>query len=142
MWKQGGSVNDIPLLVRASSSLPYIFDPVMINGQMHLDGGIGANFPLNVFGNEKNVVGMRFRGPDARLPSTPQTKDELGFALLEGFQESTTREHAKDADWAQTIVLDTSHSGTDLFATVEDVEHMIEEGERSVDIWLNNRVKQ
>ncbi len=41
-WDKG----DIYKIVRASSSLPFLFEPVEIDGELHVDGGLMNNLPI------------------------------------------------------------------------------------------------
>ena len=136
IWNNNAKNSDVPLLIRASMSLPIIFDPVMIHGEMHIDGGIGANFPLDVFGDGKNVIGMRFKGSDGSKAKKIATKFEMGAAVIEGFIESSTKEHVEDAQWAQVMLLDSKNSGLSLEMSAKDVHDMIDEGYRCADRWL------
>lgn len=45
--------------VRASMSFPGIFQYVEKNGCIYVDGGLFSNFPIDIFGNNQNVFGVR-----------------------------------------------------------------------------------
>lgn len=138
VWNARSGFDDVPLLVRASMSLPFVFDPVVINGEMHVDGGVGANFPLDIFGTGADVIGMRFRGTDPNKPHKVATKYDLGMALLDGLMEATTREHVHEAMFARVMLLETTNGGLTLYMGKKDVDAMISEGRTCADAWLRD----
>jgi len=133
--KDAKDCNDIPRLVRASMSLP-VFDSCLINGEWHEDGGFGANFPLDIFGDGKDVIGMRFRGTDPTKVRRFKTKIERLLTMIDDFIEATAHEHVEDAMFARVMLLDTKHGGLDLGMDEKAVESMIDEGFRCADKWL------
>jgi predicted acylesterase/phospholipase RssA len=130
---------DLPLTVRASMSLPFVFDPVLIAGEMHVDGGIGANFPLDVYGVD-HVLGLRFAGKDPARYHRVASKLDMGLALIDGLIESTTREHVEDAMWASTITLDTTNSGMDFGMGRQEIQAMVAEGEHQAEEWFRSQI--
>ena len=54
----------LPLAVRASSSYPTFFQPVEIDNELYIDGGIVANFPIDI---------MRSKGMDVIIGSDVQS---------------------------------------------------------------------
>lgn len=134
--KDAAECNDVPRLVRASMSLPC-FDSVLINGEWHEDGGFGANFPLDMFGNGKDVIGFRFKGHDARQGVRRfQNKMHRMLAMIDDFIEATSREHMDDATFARTCFLETQAGSMNLWMGVDDVKRMIAEGEAQAGKWL------
>lgn len=137
VWNGTQSIKDVPRLLRTSISLPFIYDMVMLDGEWHVDGGVGANFPLDHFGDGADVIGMRFRGHDERGPPRRLvTKMDAAEALIDGLIESTTREHIEDAVFARVMLLDTKASGFNLSMSAEDIDKMIAEGEASALEWV------
>ena len=47
--------------VIASMSLPLIFPPVNINGDLYIDGGVGMNFPVTAFNEPQATLGLCLR---------------------------------------------------------------------------------
>lgn len=43
-------------IIQASSAIPGVFKPVMINGEMHVDGGVLNNFPLEPLRNSCDFI--------------------------------------------------------------------------------------
>ncbi len=54
-WKSAGSV-PVWKALRASVSLPFLFAPVEINGQLFCDGGVKCNIPCHVFPPRSTLV--------------------------------------------------------------------------------------
>lgn len=128
---------DLPLCVRGSLSLPFIFDPVTIKSptklaepELHGDGGMGANFPLDIFGIGDDVVGLRFRPTTGARKIT--NKLEWASACVDGLIESTTREHVDDAIHARQVYLDSNGGGLDFNLTPSKVDSLMHEGYQSV----------
>lgn len=132
---------DLPRAVRASMSLPFVFDPVRIGSDLHVDGGIGANFPLDIYGSGESVLGLRFSGQNPEKARRIDSKIDMGLALIDGLIESTTREHVADAVWARTISLETTNSGMDFMMDRQEILAMIQEGEHQAEEWFrSNRI--
>ena len=82
---------DLPLAVRASMSIPFLFDPVAIDDGLHIDGGWQANFPLPE-DSDADVVGLYF-GLDARPKKKIPINNnlDLGMALIDGAIDESMR---------------------------------------------------
>ena len=127
IWNVEDHDADLPLCVRASMSLPFIFDAVKIKKDLHIDGGVTANFPLDVFGTGKDVIGLRFP-PSNSKNKIIKNKLDLISATVDGMLETAMSEHMQDAIYAQTCFLKTSHGGLNLLMKKEDLEQQIKEG--------------
>lgn len=71
---------DLGDAVRASMSFPFVFQPVRVNGQLMVDGGIYNNFPLDVMQEEFKpdyIIGCNVSDGPAN------TQDESPISLLE-----------------------------------------------------------
>lgn len=128
--------------VRASMSVPLVFEPVEINGERYIDGGVSANFPVDIYGNRDDVIGL-YMEPEP-LDSPPNRK--WGFKglvqymldIMEIFMNSTTQEHIEDVDKVKIIPLKPKYRSLNFFLDLEDVDNMIEDGYKQVDEWLKN----
>jgi len=138
VWNSRDTNANIPLCVRASMSLPFIFDPVNIDGDLHIDGGIAANFPLDVFGTGENVIGLRFESGEASHNKI-ETKIDLINATIDGMMNSTMNEHIEDAVYARICPLRTKHAGLNLLMTKEDMFEQMREGFKCTDEWLRKK---
>ena len=55
----------LALAVRASMSIPLLFDAVNIDGQILVDGGVVLNYPIFGLGRLEETLGLAFGGVDA-----------------------------------------------------------------------------
>lgn len=123
----------------ASMSIPLVFEPKEIDGDIYVDGGVASNYALDIFGTGKDVIGLRINQIEAR-----ECKKEIsnivdyGMAIIETMIESSIKEHLDDAVYARTIFLDTTEHSLNFNMTDSDIDKMIKEGYDSVDKWLKN----
>ena len=136
-WKrEKGNTGDLAKLVRATLSLPIIFDPVMIEGDLHSDGGNIANFPLDVFGRDAKVIGLTFEGMNPTRVVIDDKFDIAG-ANLDGMMNASMEEDIHDAGPnAHVCQIRTRHTGLNLMMTPADVAEQILDGYDSVSRWL------
>lgn len=118
---------DIASAVRASMSIPLVFNPKVINGHRYIDGGVAANFPVSIYGNEgEGVVGFHVRGD--KDFSEPKSLSEYIRTVIDIMMGSINREHINDAQWAKTVLLNTTTGNLNFKMTEEDALALIEEG--------------
>ncbi|MFD4467900.1 patatin-like phospholipase family protein [Rhodococcus sp. NPDC058505] len=73
--------------VRASSAIPFLFAPVRVRGATWVDGGLLANFPIDLFDRERGAArwptfGIRLSAPPGVPPTHPVRGPlSLGLAL-------------------------------------------------------------
>lgn len=124
--KSAGNVS-LPVCVRASMSLPFIFNPVKIKNDLHIDGGVAANFPLDVFGTGKDVIGLRFDSAGPRYKKI-ENKIDLINATVDGMMNATMNEHIEDAMYARICHLKTKHGGLNLLMSKDEVRSQVNDG--------------
>lgn len=133
VWEDG----DFPLAMRATMSLPSIFDLVEMNGDLHMDGGLQANFPVDYFEPEP-TIGLTFNR--SGIPSATRrkftTKLDVVNAAIGMMIDATTAQHVEDAIHARTVYIKTDAPGFDPRTTVQQVERIILEGEVSTRKYL------
>lgn len=124
--------------VRASISIPGVFAPIKINGHLHVDGGLMANYFLDIFGAGENVIGLRFKSLSDQA-NTKKIKDVKDYVsrVINTMITANMREHIEDAIFARTIILESNHGGLDFNMTDGDVDDMIHEGYRAAEKWLS-----
>lgn len=133
---------DLYKAVRASMSIPLVFTPVKIDGDRHIDGGIAANFPLDIYGDSENVIGLNFMAsPKKRKTRQWGVKALIGYILnvVDIFINAASKEYIDDAPQARIFNLPTVQDGLDFFMSEEDVDLMISEGYKAVDEALKVR---
>src|SRR4029078_3800363 len=70
--------------VRASSAVPFAFEPVRVGGATWVDGGLLSNFPVQLFDSSHApswpTFGIRLSAPPG-MPPTHKIKGPLSLAL-------------------------------------------------------------
>jgi hypothetical protein len=124
---------DLPLAVRASMSIPFLFDPVQRGNMLLVDGGWQMNLALPEGG--QGVLGMCFgKGDNETIIKVPDNI-ALGFKLLDGAMDEGMRRAIEDAPQADLIVLDTKLAGLNFFMTDDDKIQGLRDGADSVVEW-------
>jgi len=157
VWSSGGEAHhplsrdatgmSLPTVVRASMSIPIIFDPVKLTHRegvasvvrLHADGGISANYPLDFFGSGDDVIGMRFS--PSRKPKSVSNKLDVAISCLESMLEAIAKKHVEDAVYARQIVFKSSGSGLDFDLSKDEKRQMIEEGAAAAERWIIAQAK-
>lgn len=125
---------ELPLCVRASMSLPAVFDLVKIQGDWHSDGGIVGNFELDVFGGEPcDVFGIAFAGVEKPSRREIRWKKDMIQAHIDGAIEESMLEDIEDMEGAPICYIKTNHGGLNLKMTKLDVLDQIKDGYVSMD---------
>ncbi|MEB3220634.1 MAG: patatin-like phospholipase family protein [Candidatus Sericytochromatia bacterium] len=151
------------LAVRASMSMPFIFEPVRVGEEVFVDGGLSWNYPVDLFDHPE----LYLAGPRSGHPRSDET---LGFSLepkalfesgvrdwsslpghtesllayttsLMGFlSETANAEHLHPEDIPRTIFIDDlGVRATDFKAPKDVIERLIASGAGSARSWLASR---
>lgn len=133
------SVN-LARVVRASMSIPIVFTPVAINGDLHVDGGVKRNFAIDFFGDDPNTIGFYFKQPKGRRPRPKGMKALGGFVarILNMLIQARTEDDIEDAAHANMVSFNSSVDGLDFSLTQEQIKKMIKDGYSQMDNWINN----
>ena len=75
----------VPRAVRASSAVPFVFEPVQVSGATWVDGGLLSNFPVQLFDSTDGrprwpTFGIRLSAPPG-MPPTHQIRGPLSLAF-------------------------------------------------------------
>ncbi|MGY4653817.1 patatin-like phospholipase family protein [Mycobacterium sp. URHB0021] len=74
----------VPRAVRASSAVPFVFEPVRVSGATWVDGGLLSNFPVHLFDSSDAprwpTFGIRLSAPPG-MPPTHQIRGPLSLAF-------------------------------------------------------------
>ncbi len=156
---------DMPIwqAVRTSMSIPFIFEPVDVNGEIYVDGGLAWNYPIDLFDHEEHHLAQP-------MGDNPRSDDTLGFVLepqplveagvrdwsslpghtenvvayaisIMGFMSETANNlHVHPDDLARTVFIDDLRvRATDFKAPASVVEKLIESGARATRAFLAER---
>lgn len=128
---------DLPLAVRASMSIPYVFDPVWYDKALLVDGGWQMNLAIPNGG--KDVVALTFGTGSGAGRLDVNNNLELASRLIDGAIDEGMRRAIDSAPDAEVIVLNTSIEPMDFFLSDEDKSRGMDEGAESVRQWLRNK---
>lgn len=146
--------------VRMSTGIPFMFEPIICNGNYCVDGGVLDNYPLHVFDGE-------YPGDiNARLNAIPPNHEVIGLNIISGeekisYNNITDRSNIDNifeylgsfittllADnqrkillpsyWHRTININTpNYPGTKFNFTYEQKLGLVEDGQRAANDFFN-----
>lgn len=98
--------------VRASMSIPFFYEPVKLDGQVLVDGGMLSNFPIDLFDSTPQwpTFGIKLSAkPDANMVANPiRNTFDFAKALLATMINAHDQMHVDDpATEARTMFVDT-----------------------------------
>jgi len=125
--------------VRMSSTIPFIFPYLKLDGIPVTDGGLVASmfdiFPENI----RPVVGLRPRADHGFKKSIQDVRASKLFIwnylkiLAEYFIDSIDNQHVPEVEWNRTIVIPTFQiGGFNFYITQDDIKQLIQYGYNAV----------
>ena len=146
IWNGANSPNaDVSYIVRASMSIPAVFNFVRLPAQWHketkhlkgriinVDGGVANNFPIDMFGTDTDVVGLTVKS--SKQPKRTKIKNLRGFLsrTLDTMMLALEQEHIEDAMYARIIEMSVSAGTLEFNVSKKSAIKMMEEGYKAVD---------
>lgn len=138
----------LALLVRASMSIPGIFAPVEIDGDLYIDGGTLDNFPIRAFHYQTDagdVINPRTLG--LMLVSTAEivqpranvdTLLQYAIAILDCVWTQPQKLYLDEQDWQRTIKIPTGElSSINFSLTRDEVKTLIAAGKKATSDYLD-----
>lgn len=119
--------------VRASISLPFIFEPVVIDGDVYVDGGWMKNMPSDVFSNGLPVLALKTTPRAGIVTGITALKNYL-VALFESIIDGE-RAH-RHQELIHKVHIPTRFSPLNFNVSEREVDFMIEEGYQAAAEWL------
>lgn len=112
-------------IIRISMGFPGLFEYVLRDGDVMIDGGVYSNFPLEVFGDDENVIGIEISSN-----TIPKITNIFNFisALGDAMVVKSVTEEKEDQSKAKVIQLKTDLNNMNLSVTKEYIEQLIEFG--------------
>lgn len=148
-YPNDGSGISIRKAVRISMSIPYLFEPVLHDGDYYVDGGMLDNFPLHVFDGEypgdirarsglcaqnSRVLGLQILTDDGADEGGTLNKREdidnllqFSFALIKTFMVENDRRMLTPANQKRTVRIITPEYSTSNFAITKDDKKILME---------------
>jgi NTE family protein len=124
---------DLPLAVRASMSIPFVFSPVQHGDMLLVDGGWQMNLALPVDG--KDVIALAFEVGDDERPQSVPNNLALGFKLIDGAIDEGVRRAVAGCPEASLVKLVTGLKSLDFFVDDKKKMKALSEGADSVLRW-------
>ncbi len=153
---------DLPiwLAVRASMSIPFIFEPVQIDGDYHVDGGLAWNYPIDLYDtvtiDKKNGTCIRDSNPSTLgffLESPAQVADgdtfktdnyaidsikSYALAVSSYMYETANSRHMHLDDRKRTVFIDDlGVNGTDFSLPEKRIEKLIDSGRKAAESYFD-----
>lgn len=136
--------------VRASISIPFIFEPFKINDDYFIDGGLSWNYPIDLFDHQgfdfNQTLGF-FLEPHSMfteeksivshyqdIHSMKSFVESIGTFMF----ESSNSKHIQENDKKRTVFIDDlNFSATDFDINQKQTLELVESGKRSMSDYLN-----
>lgn len=121
--------------VRASMSIPGVFQPKKIDGHKYVDGGLVANFPSHSFADvsteDQPTIGFHLRGEQGIEPadSLPSYVSNMASIMM----ANINRRHVAEDIWTKTVLIETDKSSMDFGYSRDETRELIELGYRVVE---------
>ena len=139
--------------VLASMSIPFVWEPVLIDGDQYIDGGMIDNYPIHLWDHgQPSMLTLGFWVDNAAridwikrgiLPPTKgATEDFLEYAqrVVGGATTAETLEHIVDGrDHKRTVYIDTPIQTLQLDLSEKDIQNMIGDGQRGFQDFLRKK---
>ena len=154
---------DLPiwLAVRASMSIPLLFEPVKIDGDYHVDGGLAWNYPIDIYDEKitkklngdftrdfnRSTLGF-FLEPQELVEEGEQFKTDqysihslksFGMALGSYLYETANSKHMHPEDSKRTVFIDDlGISGTNFEISKQRIEDLIISGKKATEAYFSD----
>lgn len=128
--------------VRASMSIPFFYEPVNLNGNYLVDGGLLSNFPIGLFDttNEWPTFGVKLSAKEEALNhiNPVNTPVEYAMAIFSTAQNAHDQLHIDDpCTQKRTIFVDTFDiKATDFDIGQDEQERLYKSGKASAQKFL------
>jgi len=125
---------DISLAVRISCSYPYVFNPITINGDTYIDGGVTDNYPIRVFDNIEgnSTLGIRLdKTSEIKKSKLPvdnvfnYTRSILETILLSRYDVSEDSDRSVIIDCGEILSMN-------FFISAEEMKFLVKQGKLAV----------
>ncbi|HSX29083.1 MAG TPA: patatin-like phospholipase family protein [Candidatus Saccharimonadales bacterium] len=129
--------------VRASMSIPFFYEPVTLQGNYLVDGGLLSNFPITIFDdhNEWPTFGIKLSAKAEALTKMNPVTNSLQYALaiLSTALNAHDALHIDDpCTQMRTIFVDTFDiKATDFAISTADQARLLQSGQKYAKVFLN-----
>lgn len=125
IWNRNNPIH-IPDAVVASMSIPLVFEYSRLHGKIHVDGGVAANFPVDIYGTGEDVIGVKIKSTNKK--NNLNGISNFISSVVDTMIMSVEREHMSDAMYARIIDIPIDYPTTGFNVTISDAKRMIKVG--------------
>lgn len=126
--------------VVGTGRLPGLFEPWVVDGEDHFDGGVLYNYPIGFkFAGQNDLlptIGLLFQGTADFEYAKMRNVVEVGTRTLSLMFVNSAKEHLDQAHWAQTIVFRPKGSFLNFMRSREEAKEEMKEGREAVMRWF------
>ena len=145
--------------IRISISIPFIFQPVIWNDDILIDGGLIDNYPIDLFDNkneENDICDPNWKTLGLKINSyySKNKCNEVSprcningiqsylYSIVNLFCRDSGDSQLNQTDWIRSVIIDTGNINTMQFDINDtDKNFLIEQGKIAVQKFINNRNK-
>jgi len=120
---------DLPLIIRASMSIPFVFNYVKINNEIHGDGGMKRNNPISFFGNTSKTIS--FKTLPFQVKEEPRNFGEYSGCIANCLTFDNEENDINSAPKANLITVESQYNNIDFSFNKEIIRNMIRDGYNS-----------
>lgn len=126
--------------ITMSATIPLFYGKMTYRDWTVVDGGLTNGYPIDLFDNSREVVGIRIQGKSPIYLNTNLNFFRYVRRIVSTMLEALNREHIEDAAWAKTIpVRIDSISSVEFDLTSDQKEFLFNAGHRAVMEWHNKK---
>lgn len=131
-------------VMRASASIPFLFQPARIRGSrgLFIDGAVSVGLGMSIWDDvpERETVGVRFKS-EAGTRRPVNGSLEKAQAIMETLLENAERAHISAKVYQRVVDIETGRGSLNFLATEEDVDLMIKSGRDQALEWAFERLE-
>lgn len=150
--------------VRASMSIPLLFEPAKINNAYYVDGGLAWNYPIDIYDSNlqqevhegitpiKNLATLGFYLESETLMSKPNkfaehskkidSLETFASSLIDFMYQSANMRYMHPDDKARTVFInDLGVSATDFNIADNIVDDLIDSGKKAAELYFDKLYK-
>jgi NTE family protein len=122
----------IRLAIRMSTSVPFLYMPVIYEGEYYVDGGTLNNYMIDIFDNvNKNTLGLKISQPH-EIHQINHFYD-YAYSFIETFMADNERKELLNVNIDRTVFIETPAYPLSKFdLTMDEKIHLIKQGKKSV----------
>lgn len=126
--------------MRASISIPVLFNVPVVDGRQYIDGGIFENMPLSLL-SDKDLLGIKVESPWRDDAKPLSNIVDVALASIEMLMLAAERKYIEDAKFAKLVRVKLNKSGLSFDHSKEDIRAMMLEAKNQTRAQLDKILK-